>query len=111
MPQELDVGEVSFVGEQDGPPERELKAELIPLLSEARAGYLARVQYTSGERSVALCLASTPEAVQADLSNKISALFHQMFGRNSHLDILFLRPDQEREVQQVCKPFYQRAVS
>jgi len=110
-PKELHVGEVAFVGEQDGPPERELKTELVTRLGEAGAGYLAKVQYTSGEQSVALCLASTPEAAQADLAKEIGEVFHRMFGASSHLDILFLRPDQERQVAQVCTPFYRRTVS
>jgi hypothetical protein len=33
----LNVGERLFVGEQDGPPEREFKAALIPRLREASA--------------------------------------------------------------------------
>lgn len=110
-PKELAVGEVAFIGEQDGPPERELKAELVPRLGEASACYLAKVRYSSGEQSVALCLASTPEATQADLAKEIGEVFHRMFGASSHLDILFLRPDQERQVEQVCKPFYNRTVS
>lgn len=110
-PKELDVGKVSFASEQDGPPERVLKTELVPLLGEARAAYLAKAQYTSGEQSVALCLASTPEPMQAHLAKEIGEVFQRMFGKNSHLDIIFLRPDQERQVEQVCKAFYKRTVS
>jgi hypothetical protein len=110
-PETLDVGEVSFLGEQDGPPERDLKRELVRLFGDVGAAYLAMVQYASGEQSVALCLASTPQAAQADLAKQIFEAFQGMFGVSSHLDILFLRPDQEGQVEQVCKAFYKRTVS
>jgi hypothetical protein len=110
-PEELDVGDVKFLGEQDGPPERDLKSELIPLFGEIGASYLAKVQYSTGEQSVALCLASVEEAAHDYIVAEVGEVFHRMFGAACHLDILFLRPDQVLLVEQVCKPFYKRRLA
>jgi type III secretion system (T3SS) SseB-like protein len=98
---------VRFLGEQDGPPERQLKQTLRTFFSGTpgvRRAYLARVAYaTSSEQHVALCLAA-PEA--ADLASRIGAEFSRFFGASTHLDVLFLGAGQEAECRSVCESFY-----
>jgi len=100
---------IQFVGEQDGPPERELKSHLAKLLTSERTvhrAYLARVQYDDATNwDVALCLASTDPDVQG-LNGRIGRLFAGIFRRDAHLDILFLSKTQEAEISKVCTPFY-----
>ena len=46
--EKLTIFKVEFVGEQDGPPERELKLRLVMLFENepsVRRAYLARVRY------------------------------------------------------------------
>jgi hypothetical protein len=96
---------VRFVGEQDGEPERLLKTALVAelrVLPEVKRAYLARVEYPDGIH-VALCLAA-PE--DPSLVDRIGSRFNEIFGRPEHLDILFLRPAQETELQRVCTPFH-----
>ena len=97
-----------FVGEQDGVPEREFKERVVPLLDGnaiVERGYLARVVYESSSSEViALCLVARQP--QDALLREIGAVFASMFGRDQHLDILFIDRDQEQELTRVCLPFF-----
>ena len=96
---------VGFVGEQDGEPERLLKDALVTDFRNAaglKRAYLARVQYADGAH-VALCLAAPEDPV---LVERIDARFAGIFGQHEHLDIMFLGPGQEAELQRVCAPFH-----
>lgn len=102
---------LTFVGEQDGPPERMLKEKLSELFAGCKyplKAYLARVHYREaiGE-SVCLCL-SVFGGEEKPLVEAVHSLFAQQFNRAVHLDILFLNPKQEEQVAAVCKPFYRR---
>jgi hypothetical protein len=109
--EELNVPVVTFVGEQDGPPERMLKAELSELFEvrkNLQKAYLARVRYgDAGVISICLCLAVTNGAKKS-LVKAIHSLFAEHFNRAVHLDILFLKPKQENQLDALCKPFYTR---
>lgn len=98
-----------FTGEQDGIPEREFKERVAALLDQAcivERGYLARVAYESASvEVVALCLLA--EEPQDALLREIAAVFASMFGRDQHLDILFVDRDQEQELARVCAPFFE----
>ena len=98
-----------FIGEQDGIPEREFKERVVALLDGAgivERGYLARVAYESASAEVvALCLLA--EEPQGALLREIGAVFASMFGRDQHLDILFIDRDQEQELARVCAPFFE----
>ena len=105
-PQEHRQRTIVFVHEQDGPVEKQLKLALLPHLRSAgvRRAYLARVHYgnpTSYE--VALCLITNPEPA---LVARVGEVFAQLFGRDSHLDILFPSADQEARLAEVCQPFF-----
>jgi hypothetical protein len=96
---------VGFVGEQDGEPERLLKDALVAEFRNVaglKRAYLARVEYADGVH-VALCLAAPEDSA---LVERIGARFAGIFGRHEHLDVLFLGPSQEAELQRVCAPFH-----
>jgi len=99
---------VNFVAEQDGAPERRLKSSLVNLFSSdpnVRRAYLVKVDYGNPSAyEVALCLRS--ETADESLVKRIGNVFANQFGSNQHLDILFLADGQERDLTQVCKPFY-----
>jgi hypothetical protein len=102
---------LTFVGEQDGPPERMLKEKLSELFAGYKnllKAYLARVHYReTKDESVCLCLSVSTDA-DKPLVEAIGSLFAQHFNRAVHLDILFLNPKQEEQVAAVCKPFYRK---
>ena len=96
---------VGFIGEQDGEPERLLKKALITEFrsaAEFKRAYLARVKYADGVH-VALCLTAAEDPA---LVERIGAVFAGVFGRHEHLDVVFLDPGQEAELQRVCAPFH-----
>jgi len=109
--EEIRVPAIAFLGEQDGPVERDLKVKLTELflleISISRVS-LARVHYhDSPVDSVALCLRSDspPERTLVD---KIGKVFASLFNGREHLDILFLNEQQQVSVDKCCKPFFQR---
>lgn len=107
--QNFSVGQVRFIGEQDGLPERELKRELCTVLSRhtvIEKAYLARVSYDGqNDPSVALCLAGSPsDALLAELQK----LFHRMFRVSEHLDIIFVSREQEVDIRSIASAFFVR---
>ena len=98
---------IRFVCEQDGAPERLLKQAVVEELasaSDTKRAYLARVEY--GDPSayeVALCLAGR---TNEKLVSRIGLRFAEIFGRDAHLDILFLTDEREAELKRVCAPFH-----
>jgi SseB protein C-terminal domain len=108
--QGIDVPVLTFIGEQDGPPERLLKGELSELFSGHKnvlAAYLTRVHYADPTNvSVCLCLSAT-NGVDEPLVEAVHTLFARRFNREVCLDIIFLRSSQKVELDAVCRPFYQ----
>ena len=107
--EQFSAPEIIFWGEQDGPPERELKSHLAELFGAEQAvtkAYLARVTYSgSSTESVALCL--RPGAAPSKrVIGRVGEVFSSMFGRHEHLDIMFLTDAQEAQLAKVCKPFF-----
>ncbi len=103
------VGDVHFLGEQDGAPEREFKANILSLLDEStiRAAFLTRVRYGQEQPTVALCLeGSTPE--REELVHKIGMRFAQQFRTDVFVDIIVLTAEQAAAVRLVCAPFFQK---
>jgi hypothetical protein len=100
---------IEFIGEQDDPSERDLKAALSTVFlgdpSVDRA-YLAIVGFhPADQRSVALCLVSSRPGDQTLLKG-VGAIFHRLFSSDMHLDVLFLSPQQEEDARRVCRAFY-----
>jgi hypothetical protein len=107
----LQVHRIDFLGEQNGPPEREFKTSILKLLEESGldAAFLARVLYSDGQVATALCLeGSSPR--QKEIVGEIGAKFSAQFNRETSLDMIFLTREQSRNIRSVCRPFFQRAV-
>lgn len=104
---------IRFLTEQDGPTERNFKARLVPVLqrhNSVEAAYLAVVQYQGeAEVSVALCILFSSGEVDEAVVTSAGEVFHKMFNRNEHLDIVPVNHDQWDPLRAVCKPFYVRA--
>lgn len=94
-----------FLGEQDGPPERELKNQLVAVVlggSQIQRAYLARIE-ADGERCVALCLRGPADM---EIVRQVFGVFGGIFGAHEHLDTLFLDESEEHDLRRVCAPFY-----
>jgi SseB protein C-terminal domain len=102
---------VVFLGEQDGIPERKLKACLLSVLDsdpEILFAYLAQVEYVAREeRSVALCI-RTSEGLHDSTISTISRVFAEQFNKHAQLDVLDLNDRQWGQLRVVCAPFYTR---
>jgi hypothetical protein len=109
-PETLRSLNIQFVGEQAGPVENDLKAKFQDLLAQTttvRAAYLAQVSYgNTPDHSVVLCIRSTV-GIDESLQKYLGLIFTKAFRPDQHLDILFIRDDQEEELRKVCKPFYE----
>jgi hypothetical protein len=99
---------VTFLREQQGLPESQLiarlKREVFPNAGIDRA-YLVQVAYPHGGRGVALCLSGVEDRKE-EIATGIAGIFHEMFNDHMHLDIIFLEPAQEAEVNRVCRTFF-----
>jgi hypothetical protein len=106
-PQEMQVSEVHFLGEQDGAPESLLKSRLTELFQRDKSVYRAYLARTSleGQASVTLCV-KTQFGADRGLAEKIGAIFGMVFNAHEHLDIIFLSEQQERQVKRVCSTFF-----
>jgi hypothetical protein len=95
-PEQVRPPGIQFIGEQDGPPERDLKTRFIKLFRAehtVQRAYLARADYGDANGvNVALCVNSS---VGEDISlvSRVSDIFAEMFGGHEHLDVLFVRDD------------------
>jgi hypothetical protein len=102
----------TVLGEQDGPPEKGLKARLSDLFRTSvgvTEAYLVRLVYQGREAvEVALALKSfrldEPSVVEA-----IQRVFGEMFRNGQHLDVVFLGPEDEGVVRAAARPFYNRS--
>jgi hypothetical protein len=98
---------IRFLGEQDGNPERQLKAALIEAFGKfprLERAYLARVAYGESEAfEVALCIRGSEDRA---LVKAVGSRFSEIFAGAEHLDIFFLSEQQESELQGVCRPFF-----
>src|SRR5437870_4855273 len=111
--EKLKQRKIRFLQEQDGEAERDLKSSLSILfqkLGSVRQAYLVRVAYgDSAFHNVALCLRSDDGAEV--IVREVSSIFSAMFGGHEHLDIMFLSHEQETEILNICRPFFNLATS
>ncbi len=106
--EELRIAEIRFLCEQDGAPERDLKGALVELFRhhpDVKRAYLVRVQYGKKEGTDVVLGVEANVASRA-LVAEVSAKFAALFGKDQHLDILFLNPAQKASITRVAKPFY-----
>jgi hypothetical protein len=113
-PEEILIRKPRFLGEQDGPDERLLKDEFTRMFHNSGVvcrAYLARMVDLSDEKQVNVVLGLRIDDSRwlASLIGQISSAFAS-FNANEHLDIAFLKDEEERELAQVCKPFFSRSM-
>jgi hypothetical protein len=110
-PETITPPRIQFVGEQAGPVEDDIKAKFRQVLADTptvRSAYLARLSYGEPGCSVGLCIRSSV-GLDHSLQKRLTQIFTDTFSCDQHLDILFIREDQEQELQRVCGPFYDAA--
>ncbi len=107
----IPVKKIVFIREQGGTPERDFKSTIIESLRENKnvlSAYLAQVDYgNSNDFNIALCVRSNVSN-NSKLQKIIGKKFSLMFNTQEHLDIIFIREDQEIELQKICRPFYEK---
>ena len=105
---------VEFLGEQIDPADQQTKAPLRWIFEQARPqvfqrAYLARVSYGEpGVSSVVLCVRNIDSIEQSILKGSNSR-FGEIYRPGSFYDCMMINEEQERELRQVCKPFYAAA--
>jgi hypothetical protein len=107
---EVRVGEVRFLREQDGRPERLLKQELIALFrgtQKVDEAYLARCAFGPDVPEGVVLAIHSPSGPNMTLVEEVRRVFASVFVKREHLDILFVDDNQQRQVASVCLPFYQ----
>lgn len=99
---------LEFLGDQDGPFERELKGRLSKLFAHGvgvRTAYLARVHLpSSGGTTVLLGLVGRESRGVVEAASKV---FAALAGGETYLDIAYLGEDQARAAAKVCTPFFE----
>ena len=106
--EQFTVPQFRFVGEQDGPTEKNLKDGLVALFQKdiaIKAAYLVKVDFGNGGSGVILglrCMAGE----NRQIADSIGKVFASIFARSEHLDILFLSESQEVQIKQVCRSFF-----
>ena len=100
---------VRFIGEQVGGPAQDVKNALGAILKShggVTEAYLARVVFgTDPVFKVTLCMVAQEDP---QLLREVEACFHQLFGSDSSMDVLFLTDSQRAELRGVCPPFFVR---
>lgn len=103
-------GQAAFLGEQTGLVESTLKRALILEFATRpaiRRAYLARVAFEpqASAPATAVCIVSAnPD--DRSLVVRIGDIVRRNVADDSTFDVLFLTPEQELELQKVCRPFY-----
>lgn len=108
----LNVGDVYFWQEQDGPVERDLKGQLCdsPTFKYVSEAFLMRVRYPGARaEQVALCLVADPTKHQ-EIVDDVGRTFGRIFNASQSLDALFLTKDQRERVSMVGRPFYRKTL-
>jgi hypothetical protein len=104
----VSVGKLRFLAEQDGPVERDLKAQWLPILTAApqiRRAFLVKCAYDQGDQHVVLVLCST-NAPDLGFLEAMRVPYARAFHRDCPLDMMFATATQESQIESVCPPFY-----
>lgn len=106
------LNNVYFSSEQDGKTEREFKNALCTMFIEQHVSvraYLAQVKYNenNNEFNVALCvMTKEKDSTNTNVFHQIVKIFKSLFGGHEHLDVIFLNHQQEKDIREVCCPFF-----
>ena len=98
-----------LTGEQDGPAERVLKAQLTGVLGSypgVSRAYLARARYAREEPESVVLAVRLEAGARVALMDDVVRTFKGLFGPTEQLDVLFLNAEQDQEVAVVCAPFF-----
>jgi SseB protein C-terminal domain len=110
-PEVIEPQRIDFVGEQAGSVEDGLEIrfrEVFAATPTVQSAYLARLSYGEASgHSVGLCIRSSV-GIDQRLQKRLAQIFAEVFRADEHLDILFIREDQEAALRKVCKTFYER---
>jgi hypothetical protein len=107
----LSSGDITFLGEQDGPAERRLKEALAVVLglgASVTRAYLARVAYDDKTSGVMLGLLTDDDRDCEKLAGQIDKTIAALFKTSADLDIVFLNTERDAEIRKACPPFYDR---
>jgi type III secretion system (T3SS) SseB-like protein len=100
--------QMKFVAEQDGPCERDVKARWKSVLrhhSEVQRAYLVLAEYSDGQSQPVLCIRSSRDK-DVSLIDELAVPFKDIFASDCALDMMFLSAEKEKEVRDICSPFY-----
>ena len=116
LPDRVCAQSVRFVGEQTGPTETVLKSRLAQQMASGAlvlSAFLARATFGTDPRAVSVVLAIRTRSGLEEhaLLPDVQKVFGAIFGPHEHLDILFIREDQETEIRKVCGAFYPATVN
>ena len=110
-PEQRQVPSITFVGEQNGPVEQTLKISFVDFFRRDQSvlrAFLAQVQFAGNPHvTIALCL-RTQFGEDPGLAEKVGSIFSAQFKGDQFLDIVFLDEGQEKEVEQVCRSFFEK---
>lgn len=112
-PKHLTLHATTFVAEQDGAPERDLKARFVEIFQReptVERAYLAVGEHNDGTGAHVTLAMRCSCGENRQLIDKLADIFSSMFGSHEHLDIMFIGEDEERQLRTVCAPFYEAAI-
>jgi hypothetical protein len=113
-PEKLRVQTIRFIGEQDGPVEKILKAKLIDLFRADEIitkAYLVKVNYSDGANDNVVLGLRAELGPDEEIVKQASKIFASIFNPKDHLDIIFLAKSQETELAKVCNSFYEKVMN
>lgn len=90
--------------------ERRLKERFVELFRKqatVERAYLALADHGDGKRAHVTLAIRSSSGDDLTLIRKLQSIFSSMFSSREHLDMMFIKEDQECQLQGVCNPFYQ----
>src|SRR5882724_5958138 len=109
-PAEREAQDIAFIGEQDGPVERQLKEQLAQLFDHhpgVTQAFLARA--TIDGQAVVILGLRADGVDEASLAGQVGAVFASIFNARQHLDVIFLSEVRLADASRVCRAFYNRS--
>ncbi len=107
------VRRIVFVTEQDGEPQRRLKARLVERFHSSAGlleAFLVWARYDdASDLNMAPCLKIDKGIPDFELIKADGAEFANIFNSREHIDTLFLTPAQYQQIVTVARPFYRRS--
>jgi len=112
--EKITIQGLKFVGEQDGPVEQILKIRLSQLFERQNKiwrAYLARARVDNSEGAGVILGLRAKGDPDKTMLEQIGSAFASIFSVTVHLDIVFLTEEQEGELAQVCRCFWDSMIS